>query len=67
MGVHKALQNQSRRDLVDDREQLAHSDTPLSAFADVTTPEQAMARFESLDDQRKMQLMAMFMRVDNDA
>jgi len=49
-----------------DREQLAHSDTPLSAFADVTTPEQAMARFESLDGQRKMQLMAMFMRVDND-
>jgi len=50
-----------------DREKLAHSDTPLSAFADVTTPEQAMARFESLDDQRRMQLMAMFMRVEGDA
>ena len=50
-----------------DREQLAHSDTPLSAFADVTTPEQAMARFESLDPQRKNQLVTMFMRLENDA
>jgi hypothetical protein len=48
-----------------DREQLAHSDTPLAAFADVTTPEEAIARFESLDDQRKMALLAMFMRVED--
>jgi hypothetical protein len=49
-----------------DREQLARSDTPLAAFADVATPEEAIARFESLDQQRKMQVLAMFMRVDND-
>jgi hypothetical protein len=46
-----------------EREQLARSATPLAAFADVQTPDQAMARFETLDPQARMQLMAMFMRV----
>jgi hypothetical protein len=48
-----------------DREQLARSDTPLAAFADVRTPQEAMARFQALDPQRKMQLFAMFMRVED--
>jgi hypothetical protein len=47
-----------------DRERLARSDTPLAAFADVRTPEEAMARFESLPESQRMQLVAMFMRVD---
>jgi hypothetical protein len=45
-----------------DRERLARSDTPLAGFADVRTPEEAMARFESLDPARQMQLMGLFMR-----
>jgi hypothetical protein len=49
-----------------DRERLAHSDTPLAPFADVTTPDEAMARFESLDAQHRMQVVTMFMRVDED-
>jgi hypothetical protein len=44
---------------------LAQSNTPLAAFADVTTPEQAMARFESLDVQQRMQLLGMFQRVED--
>ncbi|HUO72613.1 MAG TPA: hypothetical protein VMU39_17725 [Solirubrobacteraceae bacterium] len=46
-----------------ERDQLATSDTPLAAFADVRSPQEAMARFKTLDQQRKMQLLAMFMRV----
>ena len=49
----------------DDRQRLAQSSTPLAAFADVTTPEQAMARFESLDIQQRMQLLGMFQRVED--
>lgn len=45
----------------DDRERLAHSDTPLADFADVRTPEEAMQRMKSLPQARRMQLMAMFM------
>ena len=48
----------------DERERLARSDTPLAAFADVRTPEEAMARFGSLPEARRMQLLAMFARVD---
>jgi hypothetical protein len=48
-----------------DREQLARSNTPLAAFADVQTPEEALARFGSLDPQHRMQLLAMFSRVDD--
>jgi hypothetical protein len=46
----------------EDRERLARSDSPLAAFADVQTPDQAMARLKSLDEQQKMQLFAMFMK-----
>ena len=46
-----------------ERGQLARSDSPLAALADVRTPQEAMARFKTLDPQRKMQLMAMFMKV----
>jgi hypothetical protein len=49
----------------DDRERLANSDTPLAAFADVTTPDQAMARLESLDMPQRMQLLGMFQRLDD--
>lgn len=45
-----------------DRERLARSDTPLADFADVRTPEEAMARMQSLPQARQMQLMAMFVR-----
>lgn len=48
----------------DERERLARSDTPLAAFADVRTPEEAMARFGSLPEAQRMQLLAMFARVD---
>jgi hypothetical protein len=47
-----------------ERERLARSDTPLAAFADVRTPEEAMARFSSLTEAERMQLLAMFTRVD---
>lgn len=45
-----------------ERERLAGSGTPLAALADVRTPEEAMARFKSLDPQRRMQVIAMFSR-----
>ena len=47
----------------EDRGRLAQSDSPLAAFADVTTSQEAMARFRDLDQPRRLQLMAMFMRV----
>jgi hypothetical protein len=46
-----------------ERERLARSDTPLAAFADVRTPEAAMARFQSLDERQRMQLITMFTQV----
>ena len=46
-----------------ERDRLARSDSPLAALADVRTPQEAMARFTFFDPQRKMQVMAMFMRV----
>ncbi len=46
-----------------ERERLARSDSPLAALADVRTPQEAMARFKTLDPQRKMQVMTMFMKV----
>jgi hypothetical protein len=45
-----------------DRERLARSDTPLAGFADVRTAEEAMTRFQSLDQAQQMQLMGLFMR-----
>ena len=49
-----------------DRERLARSGSPLAPLADVRTPQEAMARFKSLDQQQKMQLMTMFMQVKHD-
>ena len=46
----------------DDRSRLASSDTPLAVMADVRTPEEAMLRFESLDQSARLQLLAMFER-----
>jgi hypothetical protein len=46
-----------------ERERLAQSDTPLAAFAGVRTPEEAMARFQSLDERQRMQLITMFAQV----
>jgi hypothetical protein len=48
----------------DERERLARSDTPLAAFADVRTPEEALARFGALPEAQRMQVLAMFNRVD---
>jgi hypothetical protein len=45
-----------------DRERLAHSNTPLAGFADVRTAEEAMTRFQSLDQAQQMQLMGLFMQ-----
>ena len=50
----------------EDRARLAKSDTPLAAFADVRTPQEAQARFVSLDQASQMQVMAMFMKVKDD-
>jgi hypothetical protein len=47
-----------------ERERLARSDTPLATFADVRTPEEAIARFGSLPEGQRMQVLAMFTRVD---
>ena len=46
----------------DDRQRLAQSNTPLAAFADVTTWEQVMSRLQTLDVPQRMQLLAMFKR-----
>jgi hypothetical protein len=49
----------------DDRERLASSPTPLADFADVQTPEEAMARFQSLPQQKQLELLTMFSRVED--
>ena len=48
-----------------ERQQLAASDTPLAKFADVTSPLEAMTRFNSLGMAERMQLLAMFQRVSD--
>ena len=47
----------------DDRRRLAESSSPLAAFADVQTPQEAMARLHSLPQAQQMQLFGMFMRI----
>jgi hypothetical protein len=49
----------------DDRERLASSPTPLADFADVQTPEEAMARFQGLPQQKQIELLTMFSRVED--
>jgi hypothetical protein len=46
-----------------DRERLAQSGTPLGVFADCQTPEEAIARFQSLDQGQRMQIIMMFDQV----
>jgi hypothetical protein len=48
-----------------ERQQLAWSNTPLAGFADVTTPAEAMARLNTMPIPERMQLLAMFERVDD--
>jgi len=47
-----------------DRQRLAASPTPLSKFADVRTPDEAIARMMSLPDLERVQLLAMFQKAD---
>ncbi|HEY3833609.1 MAG TPA: hypothetical protein VGO03_15040 [Acidimicrobiia bacterium] len=49
----------------DDRERLAKSDTPLAAFADVRTPDEAMERLQSLPVDKRIQVLALFQRVED--
>jgi hypothetical protein len=48
-----------------DRQRLAFSNTPLAAFADVTSPEEAMMRLATMPIPERMQLLAMFQRVED--
>ncbi len=50
-----------------DRERLAQSNSPLAAFADVTTPDQIMERFQSLEQAQQLQLLAMFEHATGDS
>jgi hypothetical protein len=43
-----------------DRQRLAQSDTPLAAFSDVRTPDEAMERLQALDVADRMKLLGMF-------
>jgi len=46
-----------------ERERLAQSSTPLAVFADCQTPEEAIARFQSLDERQRLQIITMFTEV----
>lgn len=48
-----------------DRQRLAVSPTPLAKFADVRTPDEAIARLMSLPDMERMQVLAMFQKADD--
>jgi hypothetical protein len=48
-----------------EREQLAHSDSPLAPFADVRTPDEAMARLRTISPDQQAQVFAMFERVND--
>jgi hypothetical protein len=48
-----------------DRERLAHSNTPLAAFSDVSSRDEVIARFGTLDTAQRMALLAMFKRDDD--
>jgi hypothetical protein len=43
-----------------ERDRLARSPAPVAALADVTTAQEAVSRFQTLDQQRKMELIAIF-------
>ena len=43
-----------------DHQRLAQSNTPLAAFSDVRTPDEAMERLQTLDVADRMKLFGMF-------
>lgn len=47
-----------------DRQRLAASPTPLAQFADVRTPDEAMARLMTLSESERLQVLAMFDKAD---
>ena len=47
-----------------DRQRLAASPTPLAKFADVRTPDEAIARLMSLPDMERLQVLGMFEKAD---
>jgi hypothetical protein len=47
-----------------DRQRLAASPSPLAKFADVRTPDEAMARLMSLPDMERLQVLTMFEKAD---
>lgn len=47
-----------------DRQRLAASPTPLAKFADVRTPDEAMARLMALPELERLQVLAMFAKAD---
>lgn len=47
-----------------DRQRLAASPTPLAKFADVHTPDEAIARLMSLPETERLQVLAMFEKAD---
>ena len=48
-----------------DRQRLAASPTPLATFADVRSPDEAVARLMALPDVERLQLLAMFQKADS--
>jgi len=48
-----------------DRQRLAASPTPLAKFADVRTPDEAIARLMSLPVTERLQVLAMFQKADD--
>ena len=47
-----------------DRQRLAASPTPLAKFADVRSPDEAIARMMALPEMERLQLLAMFQKAD---
>jgi hypothetical protein len=47
-----------------DRQRLAASPTPLAKFADVRSPDEAIARMMALPETERLQLIAMFQKAD---
>ena len=47
-----------------DRQRLAASPTPLAKFADVRSPDEAIARMMALPEMERLQLLAMFQKAN---
>jgi hypothetical protein len=48
-----------------DRQRLAASHTPLAKFADIRSPDEAIAGFMALPEMERLQLLAMFQKADS--